>query len=120
MIFLAYLGCMGFLGWYGHANGDPNKLIAPVDGALNLCGFTPGFEDYKKLYITDFSSLNINEIFSSAVCVKTCPQEYPFELDCAPNDNVASCEVEGDSQYLTKNVLNYCFPASTDDIPDTV
>lgn len=94
-------------------------MIAPVDAALNLCGITPGYEDYKKLYITDFSSPNINTIFESSVCVKTCPTELPFELDCMPNAKVPACAVDAMFQYKTRPLLDYCFPASTDDLPAT-
>jgi len=96
-----------------------NRLVAPVDGALNLCGVTPGFEEYKKLYITDFATPNLNAIFDSAVCVKACPTEVPFTLDCHVNDKVTTCEVDGEAEYRTKGMLGYCFPASTDELPES-
>ena len=119
ILFLAFVVSMGYLGYYGHANGDVERLIAPVDAALNLCGITPGYEGYKKLYITDFSSPNINTIFASAVCVKACPTEVPFELDCVPNAKVPSCTLAAGAEYKTRAVLDYCFPASTDELPDS-
>ena len=119
LLFLAFVGSMGYLSYYGHQHGDVERLVAPVDASLNLCGVTPGYEEYKKLYITDFATPNINAIFDSALCVKACPTEVPFVLDCKTNDKVASCDVAADAQYRTKGMLGYCFPASTDELPDS-
>ena len=105
------------LGIYGYQNGDSHHLIAPVDADLNLCGITEGYEGYKKLYITDFSALSISGIFDSGVCVESCPTEEPVTLNCAKNTKVTSCEVSGESAYLTRSVLDFCVPANSDEVP---
>jgi hypothetical protein len=38
LIFVAYVGAMGFLTVYGFIHGDVNKLLAPLDGNENFCG----------------------------------------------------------------------------------
>lgn len=58
---------------YGFINGDPNKLIAPIDGDNNFCGITSGYEKYDKLYFTNFNSNDVQNIFKSGVCVTKCP-----------------------------------------------
>ena len=42
-IFLAFLGGMGAATIYGYINGNPSKLVAPIDGAGDICGYSPGF-----------------------------------------------------------------------------
>ena len=70
LIFLAMVASMGYLGWYGNEHGDVNRLTSPIDADLNICGVTPGYEDYSYLYLSDFSSLSVTGIFASGVCVK--------------------------------------------------
>lgn len=60
LIFLAFLVGMFWASIYGYVNGNPGKLIAPIDGDKNICGFDPGFEDYPKLYIDDISTAAAN------------------------------------------------------------
>ena len=45
---------MGYAGWYGHTYGDVDRLMSPIDGELNICGITPGYEDYSNLFLPDF------------------------------------------------------------------
>jgi len=120
IIFLAAVASMGYCSWYGHTYGDVDRLTSPIDADLNICGITEGFEDYPYLYLTDFSSLSVTGIFGSGVCVKACPTGPSFAIDCKPNGGVASCDVPEDAQYFTISVLEYCFPSSTDDVPEIV
>ena len=46
LIFLAFVVGMGFETVYGYVNGNPDKLVAPIDGNGNICGYTEGYEDY--------------------------------------------------------------------------
>lgn len=51
-------------------------MIAPYDASGNLCGFNDSGNDmtlYPKLYFSDITKMDINVIFSSGICVKTCP-----------------------------------------------
>ena len=53
IIFMVFLTGMGFCTSYGYAEGNPLKLVAPIDGDENICGVTPGYEDYQYLFIGD-------------------------------------------------------------------
>ena len=54
--------------------GNVTKFFAPIDGESNICGFTPGFEDYQWLYIgniTDAFNTTQNEsYYDYGVCIK--------------------------------------------------
>lgn len=76
---------MGYLTFYAYSNGDVSKLTAPLDAANNFCGTTAGFEDYPYLYLTDFDDVNLQEIFTSGICVKECPATTDEVIDCKPN-----------------------------------
>jgi len=71
------------------------------------------------MYITDFGFASPSEVFSSAICVKKCPQIGVKALECKPTKEVANCNDPKilSAIYNTKNVLDYCFPASVDDLP---
>lgn len=55
ILFLAFIVGMISSAIYGYAKGSPGKLIAPIDGGGNICGYSPGFEDYTHLYIDNIS-----------------------------------------------------------------
>lgn len=57
VIFFAFLGAMGYCTMYGYKHGNVKKLLAPLDGDNKFCGVDSGYEDYPKLYITDFDEL---------------------------------------------------------------
>ena len=46
IIFSAVVVAMFICTFYGYMNGEPWKLIAPIDGDGNICGWTAGYEDY--------------------------------------------------------------------------
>jgi hypothetical protein len=76
---------MIFLTYVGYQKGDVKKLLAPLDGDLKFCGVKVedlsedgtgeayDYTDYPYLMITDFSTSNAINIFSSGVCVEVCP-----------------------------------------------
>lgn len=120
LVFAAFLGAMGFCTYYGLQHGNIEKLISPLDGDKNFCGSQPGYEDYPRLYITDFGFATPNQIFASAVCVKKCPQKGDTALDCKPTGSVKKCDDKKiiANLYNTRNVMDYCFPASVSALPD--
>jgi len=66
---------MVFFTYYGFKNGQPDKLIAPLDGNNNFCGFENknGTKvGYPNLYIAKIESSNI---FKYGYCVKDCPNK---------------------------------------------
>ena len=109
---------MGYCTFYGNKYGDVERIYSPVGKNGNLCGVSKGFEDTKKLYITDFSFTSINKIFESGICVKKCPMKADSKLECAKESDSPLCKENKDGKiYNTRGVLNYCFPRSTDDLP---
>ena len=38
IVFVAYVGAMGYMTGYGYIHGDVKKLLAPLDGNENFCG----------------------------------------------------------------------------------
>ena len=122
IIFLAFLVGMLTAAIYGYVNGDPWKLIAPIDGASNICGFDAGYEDYTKLYIADITSAaqDPHNVFTWGVCVKSCPESATDEVECkptAPTGKVSVCN-KPNNQYGTKDIINYCYPVY-DTLPQT-
>jgi len=64
IIYIAFVGAMIFGSVYGFIHGNVNKLLAPLDGAGNFCGVTPGFEKFPYLYLTNLiPSPGVNSIF---------------------------------------------------------
>ena len=90
IIFLAFLVGMLTAAIYGYVNGDPYKLIAPIDGDGAICGFDPGFVEYPKLYIADIISAadNPDDVFKYGVCVKKCPDSSTDDVECKPTPEV--------------------------------
>jgi choline transporter-like protein 2/4/5 len=76
LFFTLFVVGMAILTGYGYANGDPDKLISPIDGDGKICGVTPGYEDYQYLFIADIAQAAnpATSIFDYGVCVKECPK----------------------------------------------
>ena len=56
LIFLVACGGMGYIGNYAYQNGDPARIMAPMDSDGNFCGKTPGFENYPFLWFSDIGT----------------------------------------------------------------
>ena len=120
LIFLAFIGSIGYLTWYANANGDPLKLIAPIDGDNRLCGWSVDGktrdEDatLNKLFISDLNptgGLTLKTIFKTAVCVDKCPKATGLGrglFKCRPTAAVPDCNAI--TSYATTEVVTYCFP----------
>ena len=50
-VFILYLVLMLICTIAGKTVGNIEKFFAPIDGESHICGFDPGYEDYKWLYI---------------------------------------------------------------------
>jgi len=120
IIFAAFLVCMAYLTGYSLKHGQVEKLIAPLDGDSHFCGQEAGYEDYPHLYMTDLSGSGAKAIFNTGVCVKVCPMENSEKIDCKPTSMVPNCDEQSikDDFYNTRGVLGYCFPRSTDELPE--
>lgn len=118
-LFWAFIGAMVYATWYGFHNGQVNKLTAPIDGALNFCGFdntASGGEDmtgFPKMMLTTFKVQETTGILKSGVCLSTCPAAKGKDLvegtDCKSNGNFKCSEHK---TYLTNDVFDFCLPAS--------
>lgn len=115
LVFLCFIGSMGYVTYVGFKEGDLPKLLAPLDGDNKFCGIEPGYEEFKNLYITDFSVTSVNAIFDSAVCVKACPVALEDAIDCKPTETVKECKPK--EAYKSKTVVNVCMPT---EVPDSI
>lgn len=121
VIFWAFIGAMCYGTWFGFHNGQVSKLTAPIDGALNFCGFdntaTGGVDmkGYPKMMLTSFDATKTLGILKSGVCLKTCPKEKGKTLvdgtDCKSNKNYECGKHES---YVTRDAFDFCLPASAD------
>jgi len=108
LIWFAFLGSIVFLAVYGGKNGNLPKLIAPVNGDLQLCGASSDFKNHKYLYFTDFKIQNIDNLFSSGICVEECPTATTDKLDCQNTEAVPDCTQV--NVYKSSLVGVYCIP----------
>ena len=112
LVFLAFIVGMFYFTIYGYINGNPGKLIAPIDGEDNICGYDPGYEDYPYLYIDDISTAanNPTKVFSYGVCVKKCPEQSDDAIDCVTTEIESACTPDPGMEYATTEWFNYCVP----------
>ena len=114
LIFSATIGAMFAATFYGYAVGEPWKLLAPIDGDLNICGFTPGYEEYTKLYIGDINEAAqpsaVYSFFQYGVCVKSCPTTLEEQVQCKPTSEVDTCGPDAGEAYTTYELFSYCIP----------
>ena len=117
IIFAVFLTGMGFCTSWGYMNGNPHKLVAPIDGDGNICGVTPGFEDYHYLFIGDIHTVvhtpSTVSLFHYGVCSKTCPEtreESMTNFDCKTTTRVTSCDQDDQSAYAGYDIMGYCVP----------
>jgi len=119
LVFIAFLGSMGYLTFFANMNGDVAKLYAPIDGDNHLCGYQADnagidneYRTYNKLFISNLKAESVASIFESGVCVETCPKA---------GDAVKfrkTSHVEGGVEaYDTTEVVTYCFPHASS-LPD--
>jgi len=100
---------MGYITFYGMTKGNLKKLLAPVNGDGILCGTSSDFNNYKYLYLTDFSISNVKNIFNSGICVEKCPEESTDTLNCLNTEHVSKCETDV-HVYKSFTLVNYCIP----------
>ena len=115
LLFLVFLGGMGFCTAYGYQYGEPSKLIAPIDGDRNICGVDEGYKDYPYLFIGDIhaATLVTTDVFEFGICVKECPEareDTIAGLECKTTNEVRSCVMSEANAMATYNVFGYCMP----------
>ena len=123
LLFTATVVCMFISTFVGYTVGEPWKLIAPIDGASNICGYTPGYEDYTKLYIGNIveaaQPTEVLDVFDYGVCVKSCPKAASDVIECKPTSKVTTCQPTVAEAYTTTEILSYCTP-NYDSMPESV
>lgn len=120
-LFVACIGAMVGLSFYGYTKGNIYKLIGGLDGDNHFCGGEPGYEAYNKLYLTNLGASNdANVLFKYGVCVKQCPTYNNFKIDCKPTTLVSDCTdpMLEEYSYDTINIAGYCFPMHIDQLPE--
>ena len=112
-VWIAFIASLFYLTWYGNANGNVRKLIAPIDGDHKLCGEAQNFESMRFLYLTDFSPESVISLFDSGVCVDKCPSAADAPIGgCENTAGVPDCTAV--KVRKTFKVLTYCVPDFTD------
>ena len=107
LLFLLSTGGAGYIGYYGYHNGNPDEILAPMDGDGNFCGKTAGYEDYPYILYTDISSFFWPPY---GVCVTECPTKDQVDFPCKTTDNSPSCSM-GDYTYDSYLFIDrWCLP----------
>ena len=115
IIFILTLGGYGYTVKYSFDNGNPDKLLRPVNGDGKLCG-VGDLVDYPKLYYIMNSAPGSQP---RAVCVDFCPREMTSDFKChgtaAIDPTICEHEYSKDGKghigYGTNPLLNrYCIP----------
>ena len=121
IVFLAFIGGMIAETIYGYVNGNPDKLIAPIDGNANICGYTDGYKDYPDLYIGDLSAATANPLnfFQYGICIKSCPTSPTDPIECIPTTYVPDCTPTAGEEYSTTDIFHYCVP-EYDSLPASI
>ena len=113
LIFLIFNVGMVAATTYGFENGQPGRLIAPIDSDGKMCGFSNGYENFPKLYIDDIvrAAANPTKIFLYSVCVEKCPRRATDVIHCKPTARNTDCNsLVLNERYGTLDLANYCYP----------
>jgi hypothetical protein len=84
ILFLAFAGVCGYVCMEGFSNGDPTKLLSPVDYDGKLCGVDHPNHPYLYFLVNLDKIAPDASINYKAICVSECPALNTTEpLDCA-------------------------------------
>ena len=124
LLFTATFVGMIICSFIGYISGDPWKLIAPIDGNNNICGWTEGYEEYEHLYIGDIENalggiIDSVDVFDYGLCVKECPAKKDDVIECKTTSKVDYCQPKTGEEYTTYEFLSYCIP-NVDSLPEDV
>lgn len=123
IVFVVFIGLLGYITNFSLAEGDPIKIITPFDSQGNKCGFnnlTSGVDmtEYRFKFlpnIMDKISLATDAKYE-AVCVKECPKSGEALL--CPDAGILGCPT---ADYDSVKKLTYCLPTlseSTETVQD--
>ena len=90
ILFLVFLVAMFGIGVYGFQHGDPKLVLYPYDSSGNQCGTPDSSTDsYNYVYYAAASRSDSFKSFSGyRVCLKHCPSQSSFDLECYNNSQV--------------------------------
>lgn len=71
IVFIAFFCGLGVVCVYGYSNGNPYKLLSPLDADGKFCGTSDGYEKYPYLY---FANIEESSWTPYSVCVSECPE----------------------------------------------
>lgn len=80
LIFVVFLVCWGFVGYFAYTHGDLDRLLVPSDSQGRKCGIDNGVIDKKYLLFFDLSkcidpSVPLFGCPTPQVCVSQCPTQ---------------------------------------------
>ncbi|XP_072935084.1 choline transporter-like 2 isoform X2 [Epargyreus clarus] len=89
ILFIAFLGVWGYVGYYSMQHGSIEKLLAPIDSNGRRCGIDSGLENKKNLLFFNIAKCVAPDSVlmgcrTPQVCVEKCPDETKMlkaELD---------------------------------------
>ncbi|CAK91315.1 unnamed protein product (macronuclear) [Paramecium tetraurelia] len=125
LFFLIFQNIVIFTSFLSVMIGNSKQLGCPFDSNGNICGGSPGLEQYKYIY---FSNPSTDKSLYLTVCVKECPvKEIENEIDelleiqCMPNQFIKSCKNTlfiGDNDfsliyYDSLKFINVCLPTKS-------
>ena len=95
----------------GFKQGEPLRLIAPLDANGRFCGYDKGYEDYPYVYYVASIEYFENPL-AGAVCVKSCPMKDSTPIECKLTTSISDCnKYTGADRYDTTLQFNRaCLP----------
>lgn len=110
LIFIAYLGGMGYVMNIGVQNGNPRRLTHGMDYKGALCGVDPEVADQSFLYWCPSGPTLPNGFptqldLSNPVCVHECPTNFATHIACLGPTNTAVEKVGTAPYVMIKTVI---------------
>jgi hypothetical protein len=93
LFFLAFLVGFGIVSVFGYNNGQPDRLLAPLDADGRFCGIDAKVKSHPYLYLVldPLQTSSIGDIFETAVCVSSCPMNNTVNIDCVTTNVTTDC-----------------------------
>ena len=70
LVWIAFLVGMMAMTIDGYVNGNGAEMMAPISGFSQICGYSPGTEDYPVLYVNNLPTAieSLTDFFSFGYC----------------------------------------------------
>jgi len=112
LLFFAFLGGWGVVGYYGFKNGDPTRLIYPSDSSGAICGSSDKLANRPNLLFFDLTKcLKPGAValgcLTKQVCVESCPDDTrSFWMEAKAFEEIGGIGED----HLRKDMEPYCDP----------